>query len=424
MKVLDIALKDLLRSFRSLFAVGMMVVAPLLITGLIYFAFSGMGGDQPDMPAIQVGWVNQDAPAADAPFNLGQMIVDMITDESVVDWLSATGYPDPAAARTAVDRQEIGIAILIPADLSAAILTGERKGDTSIVIVHDPTLSIGPQVVRDMVTSLLDGFTGGSIALKVIAERQQSHGIASDPTQIPAWLAQYQAWYVDFQRALFHEPGRAALRMVAPAASGEPAAPMQQILGMIMVGQMIFFAFYTGAYSMMSILREQEEGTLARVFTTPTNRTFILAGKFLAVFLTVIMQGIILMLFARLVFGVDWGRPTSVALAVVGQVVAASGLGVLLIAFVKNTRQAGPVLGGGLTAFGMLGGLFTVAIPSMPALFDTLALFTPHGWVLRSWKLAMAGGSPTGLLVPFAITVVMGAIMFSAGAMLFRRRFA
>jgi ABC-2 type transport system permease protein len=424
MKVLDIALKDLLRSFRSLFAVGMMVVAPLLITGLIYFAFSGMGGDQPDMPAIQVGWVNQDAPAADAPFNLGQMIVDMITDESVVDWLSATGYPDPAAARTAVDRQEIGIAILIPADLSAAILTGERKGDTSIVIVHDPTLSIGPQVVRDMVTSMLDGFTGGSIALKVIAERQQSHGIASDPTQIPAWLAQYQAWYVDFQRALFHEPGRAALRMVAPAASGEPAAPMQQILGMIMVGQMIFFAFYTGAYSMMSILREQEEGTLARVFTTPTNRTFILAGKFLAVFLTVIMQGIILMLFARLVFGVDWGRPTSVALAVVGQVVAASGLGVLLIAFVKNTRQAGPVLGGGLTAFGMLGGLFTVAIPSMPALFDTLALFTPHGWVLRSWKLAMAGGSPTGLLVPFAITVVMGAIMFSAGAMLFRRRFA
>jgi ABC-type multidrug transport system permease subunit len=111
-------------------------------------------------------------------------------------------------------------------------------------------------------------------------------------------------------------------------------------------------------------------------------------------------------------------------LAVVGQVMAASGLGVLLIAFVKSTRQAGPVLGGGLTAFGMLGGLFTAAIPSMPALFDALALFTPHGWVLRSWKLAMAGGPPTGLLVPFGITVVMGAIMFSVGAMLFRRRFA
>ena len=39
MKILDIAFKDLTRSFRSAFAVGMMFVAPLLITGLIYFAF-------------------------------------------------------------------------------------------------------------------------------------------------------------------------------------------------------------------------------------------------------------------------------------------------------------------------------------------------------------------------------------------------
>ena len=46
MKVLDIALKDLLRSFRSAFALVMMFVAPLLITGLIYFAFGSMlGGD-------------------------------------------------------------------------------------------------------------------------------------------------------------------------------------------------------------------------------------------------------------------------------------------------------------------------------------------------------------------------------------------
>ena len=34
MKIIDIALKDLVRSFRSLFAIGMMFVAPLLITGL------------------------------------------------------------------------------------------------------------------------------------------------------------------------------------------------------------------------------------------------------------------------------------------------------------------------------------------------------------------------------------------------------
>jgi ABC-2 type transport system permease protein len=424
MKVIDIALKDLLRSFRSLFAVGMMVVAPLLLTGMIYFAFGGMGGEEPDMPAMQVGLVNQDTPSTDAPFNLGQNIVEMFTDESVAGWLVATQYPDAAAARAAVDRQEVGAAVIIPAGLSAALLSGERDPDTAIVIVQDPTLTIGPQVVRDMVASLLDGFTGSSIALQVIQERGQGRGLALDPAQIPTLIEAYQTWYIDFQRALFHRPQEAALRMVAPSASGEATAPMQQILSMIMVGQMIFFAFYTGAYSMMSILQEQEEGTLARLFTTPTDGTLILAGKFLAVFLTVIGQGAALMVFGRFAFGVAWGRPASAALAVVGQVVAAAGLGVMLISLVKTTRQAGAVLGGGLTAFGMLGGLFTVGIQGMPAVFDTLSIFTPQGWVLKSWRVAIAGGAPGELLMPFAVSVAIGGAMFAIGAALFRRRFA
>lgn len=51
------------------------------------------------------------------------------------------------------------------------------------------------------------------------------------------------------------------------------------MMGLTMAGQMIFFAFFTGGNSMMSILREDEEGTLARLFTTPTDRTNILMGK-------------------------------------------------------------------------------------------------------------------------------------------------
>ena len=44
MKILDIAFKDLIRSFRSAFAVGMMIVAPMMLAGLIYFAFGSMSG--------------------------------------------------------------------------------------------------------------------------------------------------------------------------------------------------------------------------------------------------------------------------------------------------------------------------------------------------------------------------------------------
>jgi hypothetical protein len=60
MKILDIALKDLIRSMRSLFLVGMAFAAPLLITALIYFSFGSIASGNVDMPTINVGVVNLD----------------------------------------------------------------------------------------------------------------------------------------------------------------------------------------------------------------------------------------------------------------------------------------------------------------------------------------------------------------------------
>jgi ABC-2 type transport system permease protein len=425
MKTLDIALKDMTRSFRSMFAVGMMVAAPLMLTGLIYFAFGGMSSETPALPAVKVGVVNLDALPADAPLeaSLGQSIRDMFFDDSVKAWITASDYADEASARAAVDGQEIGVAVIIPQEFTAHLLDGEK--DLQVLIVSDPILTIGPTVVQNMVTSLLDGVAGGGIALDTIRSRQQANGITPDPAQIPNWIATYRAWYIEFQRNLFHHPESAALALVAPA-EGETgtANPLQKMIGLVMSGQMIFFAFFTGAYSMMSILREDEEGTLARLFTTPTGHTAILAAKFLAVFVTVLLQGLVLIVAGRLAFGIDWGDPLVATVALTGQVIAAGGLGVLIIAFVKNSRQAGPVLGGVLCALGFLGGLMTVAVPNMPAVLNTLADFTPQGWVLKGWRMVFSGQTLADMLVPFVVLVAMGAVMFAVGAVKFRKRFA
>lgn len=426
MKILDIAFNDLLRSFRSLFMIGMTLAAPLLLTGLIYFAFGGLSGGDVSMTAMKVGVVNADALPADSPLDapIGENIRAMFFDESVESWIEASDYPDEAAARAAVDAQEIGVAVIIPADLSANLLAGENH--TQVKIISDPTLTVAPAVVQDMVTMMLDGVSGGGIAIQTLMERQQANGIQPDPEQIPGWIERYGNWYRDFQRDLFHHPEKAALVLTAPSADEtESVDPIKSMMGLTMAGQMIFFAFFTGAYAMMSILREDEEGTLARLFTTPTDRANILAGKFLAVVLTVILQGLVLMTAGHYAFGIAWGQSASVALALGGQVMAASGLGVLLISFVKTTKQGGPVLGGGLTALGMLGGLFTANLPGgMPAAFQMLANFTPQGWVLKGWKLALAGSAPADLLLPFAVALAMGVVMFAIGAVMFKKRYA
>ena len=200
MKILDIAFKDLVRSIRSLFLIGMAFVAPLLIVALIYFSIGSMAGGEATMPDVNVGVVNMDVLPADAPLDkpLGNNIRSMFFDESVQSWLTASDYPDEASARAAVDAQEIGVAVIIPETFTEDYLAGKK--DTTITILQDPTLSFGPTMVRDMVTSALGGIVGSRVAYEVINERMAVNGQTLDPAAIPTFFERYANWYADFQK--------------------------------------------------------------------------------------------------------------------------------------------------------------------------------------------------------------------------------
>lgn len=418
MKVLDVALKDLLRSFRSPFTLVMMFAAPLSITGLLYFAFGGLvGGDGGfNLARTQVQVVNQDEAAAPAEFAAGARLVEFLQDEAVAEVLAVTVVAGEAEARAAVDAQEAGVAVIIPAGFSNALAApGERA---AVTLYQDPTLTIGPGIVKDLVAHFLDGFSGAQIAGSLTAEQLSKQGVGVDATTVEEATVAYASW---LNLGAHHEEEAIAVR--PPAGRTETMGGGVSVLAPTMAGMMIFFVFFIGAYGAESIIREDEEGTLERLFTTPTSRSNILGGKFVAVVLALVIQIAVLLVSSSLLFDIRWGQPATVLLAAMGLIVAAAGLGLLLMSFIKSTRQTGPVMGGVLPVLGMLGGLFTTGIPTLPTAFDTITLVTPHGWALRAWKLALAGAGPGEVLVPALVLAGMGLVFFGAGAALFRKRF-
>ena len=423
MKIIDIALKDLAQSFRSTFALGMMFAVPLLITGLIYFAFGGLsaGVGRFNLPTLRVAVVNLDQPHQDL-LQLGKTIPDFLRDPAMPGWLQVSEIADEAHARAALNAREIDVALIVPANLSDAALSPTERA--TITILHDPTLTIGPAFVQDVMGLFLDGVTSGKIALQVVSKQVAATGKKLDPTAQAAMFQDYTAWYADMQRNLRHSTDP-LLAIQAPAASADQVQrdPIADMMGKIMAGMMIMFAFFTGANTAQTILREDEEGTLARLFTTPTSRTTVLAGKFASVFVTITVQVIVLMVVSALLFKIDWGQPATVFLVAIGLLVAAAGFGVMLVSFIKTTRQAGPVVGGVLSTTGMLGGLFTTAV-AMPAAFDTLTLALPQGWALRGWKLALGGAGAGDVVLPVLVMLGMGILFFAIGAFNFRKRFA
>jgi ABC-2 type transport system permease protein len=111
-------------------------------------------------------------------------------------------------------------------------------------------------------------------------------------------------------------------------------------------------------------------------------------------------------------------------LVALGLIVVAAGFGVMLMSFIKNSRQTGPVLGGVMTLTGMLGGLMTTAIPNISAGFDKVSLVTPQGWAMQGWKLALSGAGPGQVLIPVLVMLGLGLAFLAVGVVLFRKRFA
>lgn len=291
MKALDIAFKDITRSFRSTIAVVFMFGLPLMVTGLFYIMLgSSARQGEFELPRTKVVIANLDkggpkmqagsenVPGGVKAHTLGELVVNVLQSDDLADLIDVSLVSDAASARFAVDNQQAQIAVIIPADFSRQF--ADPYGQAAIELYQDPTLTIGPSIVKSIMSRFMDTMSGIKIALDV----------ALDQIETPdyAIVGQVIQQYLDTSSTQTKDLSAALLDVRSPVKKTQTEDnPVLRIIGPIMGGMMIFYAFYTGTSTAESILKEEEERTLPRLFTTPTPQATILTGKFLAVLLTV-----------------------------------------------------------------------------------------------------------------------------------------
>jgi ABC-2 type transport system permease protein len=428
MRMLDIALKDMLRSIRSASFLAFGFFVPLLVSGIFYFAFGGLasGDGGSDLPVIQVQVASLDEPSPQYDgLSVGQMLIEILQAESLGDVIQVTEAAGPASARAAVDRQDASVAIIIPAGFTTAALT--PQGQAAIELYQDPTLTLGPAIVESIIRQIVDGFSGAKIASNVAAGQLAAHGVKVDAAMLQGIQIQYREWATALGQS--QQGGTSTLLETRSPAGVEAEATGAgaDIIGMIMSGMMVFYVFFTGAASAQSLLQEEEAGTLARLFTTPTPQSAILGGRLVATLVTLVVQVAVLLVLSALVFEINWGKPLPLALVTLGMVVLSAAFGLFVTSLLKNTRQGGVVYGGVLTVAGMVGmiGIFTVNVPNASTgPFETISLLVPHGWAVRGYSLLLEGGGASDVLPTSAVMLILSLAFFLIGLMRFRRRFA
>ena len=435
MKALDIALKDMLRSFRSLFAIIFMFVVPLLVTGMFYFMFGNMAenGDF-NLPRTKVIIANMDEggpkfqvnpkniPGGKRADSMGELVVSIMESDDMAELIELSFAPNPEAARAAVDAQDAQVALIIPENFSKEF--ADVYGEAAIEFYQDPTLTIGPEIIRVIMNRFMDGMSGVKIVVKLFLDDAQPEEYFLTGQVVNEYLQVSLAEEDDVETELMDV--RLPTTLDADRANEQSENILLGILAPIMGGMMIFYAFFTGASTAQSILKEEEERTLPRLFTTPTSQTTILSGKLLSVFLTVVVQVTVLLIAARLIFSINWGDALSVILMALGIVFSASSFGIFLNSFLKDTKQGGVIFGGVLTVTGMLGmiRIFAMNSPTAAELGNSVSLLVPQGWAVRALMQTMNAEPLSSLLVTTLALLAWSVVLFVIGVWRFNRRYA
>jgi ABC-2 type transport system permease protein len=352
---------------------------------------------------------------------MGDLIVSILQSDEMADLIEVSFAADPQTARASVDSQQAQVAIIIPPDFSEQFADVE-EGKAVIEFYQDPTLTIGPAIMKSIMNRFLSGMSGIKIAVNVFMDEVDSSEYALTGLVVQRYLDESLVLNDDLEGEL--------LDVRAPSSAPQSQAEESQnillgIVGPIMGGMMVFYAFFTGTSTAQSILKEEEERTLPRLFTTPTPQTTILTGKLLSVFMTVCAQVVVLLIAARLIFGIQWGDLSSVALTAAGIIFSASSFGIFVNSFLRNTKQAGVLFGGVLTVTGMVGmiEIFGMNSPGAARLGETVSLLVPQGWAIRGLMQSMNGEPVSSAMVTALAMLAWSAAFFIIGVMRFNRRY-
>jgi ABC transporter DrrB family efflux protein len=177
----------------------------------------------------------------------------------------------------------------------------------------------------------------------------------------------------------------------------------------------VTFAFFLVLSVGWLFVAERRHGTLVRLRAAPLHRWQILRGKMLPCLAVSVLQGFVLLIAGRIVFGMSWGpEPWLLIPVVLSTSLAAVGLAMLVAAIAKTETQVavyGTLLV--LVMAGISGSLMPRDL--MPEEMREVSRVTPHAWALDAYSQLLANPEPQASVVLTACGALMA---FAAGYLL------
>ena len=383
MKFHIIAAKDLKIILRDRNALLMMFLVPMLIISVSGLALGGESQQN-----IQVGVLIVDLDNDE----MSRGFVEFLED---VDILDVDMESNEFAARDRVKNQEYGRLIIIPLGFTESVMTGQ---DTGLLIITNPTEESQNTVLEKIVEAYSNRISTNVVVVKTAS----AYGI-------PVYTEEQILEIIDTAEQFVQPPPVEVTIESTTSNLAEFSSFTQYVPGFAVM----FLLFTTVQIGSISLIKEQEAGTMRRLVTAPISSVEIIGGKVASTFVRGFVQLTVLMYFGNVVFDLDLGSDTLALLVLIAAITLAStGLGLMVAVLVKTAEQADSVSLLLVLIMSAVGGSWWPLFIE-PQFMQDMAHFTITAWAMEGfYDLLYFDLGLAGILKEVGMLVLMMILFF------------
>jgi len=384
---LRIAWKDLMELFRNRLGLVMLVLMPIFMMAMVGFIFPSNNS----LNHVPVALANQDAGFGGSTVGSQVFLTVLNGINDQTGMLDISNVTNLDALKESVQRGDVQGGIVIPSNFTQCILSGQQG---TLIIMTDNS---NPQVSAAMQGALTAVFQQMGTMLA------QQNVIALNPAiNATSALAIVQPYNVEVEGVVsghssyfdFIAPGIMAMTVMMSVMTGLPAA----------------------------ISQEKEVGTLDGMMVAPINRLSIIVGKTLAQTARGLLQGVLILILASVLFGISiQGSILLVFGLLLLGVFSFVGLGVVLTSFAKDQETAMMVMMTLMFPMMFLSGVF-FPVQQMPWYMQSISKVLPLTYAADALRKVMVlGAGIPQITTELAVLITFGLVMIAIAVPVFKR---
>jgi ABC-2 type transport system permease protein len=405
MRIIDLAIKDLTELVRDWKAALFLVIMPVAFTLLFGFAFGGFGGEEQE-PRLPVGFIDQGGG------RLGASLLSLLDASGAVRPVILEGQDtDPASAEEQVRDEDLAAVVIVPAGYNDKLLAGEP---VQLVVIVDEGKTAGLTAQGEIQAAALR-LAGAAETARLSARAYE----AQTPFGDEAARQQFLAEAIDRAIQAWQEPPL-TVAVTESSVEEEGETIMQSGFSHTSPSMMVQFGIAGLMGAATVLILERKSRALRRLLTTAISRTEIILGHYLAMFVMIMVQFVILVAFGELL-GVPYHRePLAILLVISATAAWTAALGLLIGVVAKTEDQ---VIVFSLIPMLVLAGMGGVWVPLefTGKAFQAIGHLLPTAWAMDGLEnIVVRGLGFESVLLPVAIMLAYAMALFAAAAWRFR----